>query len=288
MLDPGPLPRDTAASTDISKVVRIDYGADEFYTELGEAALAGWHAWNQQWGEPLYHECGFLLLSRHSMDAPGYERDSFELLSRRGHPMERLTSAAVATRYPAWTRGGYIDGYYNPRAGWVESGAVIARLVAQARSEGVTVRDGAAFDRLLESGSRVGGVVTADGVEHRADGVLIAAGAWTSVLLPHLDDVLWATAQPVLHFQAPRVEELRPPGFPVWAADIERTGWYGFPALADGRLKISNHGPGRRVHPDEPRVVLPEEEARFHEFLHESLPARAGRRSHHRPPALSL
>jgi glycine/D-amino acid oxidase-like deaminating enzyme len=31
ILDPGPLPRVEAASTDISKIVRMDYGADVFY-----------------------------------------------------------------------------------------------------------------------------------------------------------------------------------------------------------------------------------------------------------------
>ena len=31
LFDPGPLPNPNAASTDISKMIRMDYGADEFY-----------------------------------------------------------------------------------------------------------------------------------------------------------------------------------------------------------------------------------------------------------------
>ena len=31
LFDPGPLPHPHAASTDISKVIRMDYGADEIY-----------------------------------------------------------------------------------------------------------------------------------------------------------------------------------------------------------------------------------------------------------------
>ena len=38
VVDPGPVPRPVAASTDISKVVRMDYGADELYTAMSEAA----------------------------------------------------------------------------------------------------------------------------------------------------------------------------------------------------------------------------------------------------------
>src|SRR5437762_1510044 len=36
LVDPGPLPHPLAASTDISKVVRAAYGADEEYTELAD------------------------------------------------------------------------------------------------------------------------------------------------------------------------------------------------------------------------------------------------------------
>lgn len=288
LVDPGPLPRDTAASTDISKVARMDYGADKLYTALGESALSGWDEWNARWGEPLYHEDGFLLLSRaelrpavgESRDVgPGYvadfERDSFELLRERGHRLERVTPAVLKERYPAWAGGPYVDGYFNARGGWVESGRVVARLIDEARSLGVNLHEGVSFGRLIEQGSATTGVVSTDGAEFRADRVLVAAGAWTPTLLPHLGEVMWATGQPVLHFQAPAPDRYRPPRFPVWAADISRTGWYGFPALPDGRLKIANHGAGRRVHPDAPRPVLPGEEARFREFLAESLPGLA-------------
>jgi glycine/D-amino acid oxidase-like deaminating enzyme len=64
-------------------------------------------------------------------------------------------------------------------------------------------------------------------------------------------------------------------GFTVWAADIARTGWYGFPANAGGIVKIANHGPGRRVHPDAPRTTRPEDEAALRAFLRDSLPGLA-------------
>jgi glycine/D-amino acid oxidase-like deaminating enzyme len=34
LVDPGPLPHRNAASTDISKIIRMDYGSDELYTEM--------------------------------------------------------------------------------------------------------------------------------------------------------------------------------------------------------------------------------------------------------------
>ena len=67
VMDPGPLPHADAASTDVSKVIRMDYGSDLFYLTLGEASLEGWDRWNQDWERALYHEDGFLILSRERM-----------------------------------------------------------------------------------------------------------------------------------------------------------------------------------------------------------------------------
>jgi glycine/D-amino acid oxidase-like deaminating enzyme len=64
LLDPGPLPRQLAASTDISKVVRLEYGGDESYTALSEQSIEGWRRWNREFGVELYHETGLLLLRR--------------------------------------------------------------------------------------------------------------------------------------------------------------------------------------------------------------------------------
>jgi glycine/D-amino acid oxidase-like deaminating enzyme len=275
LLDPGPVPRESAASTDISKVVRCDYGADEQHTALGEAALAGWGLWNRRWGAPLYHEDGFLVLARDAMRPGGFEHESFVKLTARGHRLERMDSSALRRRHPAWRAERFPDGYFNPRGGWAASANVIARLAAQAKDDGVAVREGTACARLLEGGSRIAGVVATTGEELRADLVLVAAGAWTPALLPHLRPVMRATGQPVLHLRVPDTREWQAPRFPVWAADIARTGWYGFPALADGTLKVANHGPGRRVHPDEPRAVLPEEIEGFRAFFRDSLPALA-------------
>ena len=273
--DPGPLPRPTAASTDISKVVRADYGADELYTAMAEAALRGWDLWNERWHEPLYHPDGFLLLSPEVLQPGRFEYDSLALLEKRGHRLERLRGDTRTTRFPAWMPEQYPDGYFNPRAGWVESAKVVGRLLGEAQAAGARILERTACDRLLEQGGRLLGVRTTDDRELLADAVLVAAGAWTPALLPQLGDVMWATGQPVVHFQVDDPAAWQAPRFPVWAADISGTGWYGFPALDDGTLKIANHGVGRRVHADEPRSVLPAEKARFRAFVRDHLPALA-------------
>src|SRR5678815_3719066 len=95
LLDPGPLPHPLAASTDISKVVRLEYGADVDYTEMAERALVGWRTWNRELGEPLFHETGVIFLRPTPLAVGTFEGNSFALLSARGHAIEALDEATI-------------------------------------------------------------------------------------------------------------------------------------------------------------------------------------------------
>jgi glycine/D-amino acid oxidase-like deaminating enzyme len=121
----------------------------------------------------------------------------------------------------------------------------------------------------------VRGVVTRSGERLEADRVVVCAGAWTPTLLPWLSDRLQATAQPVVYLGTGSPEEFRGRQFPPWAADIANSGWYGFPALDDGRIKIGHHGRGTKVEPDERPPVGAHHVARLRTFLEEAIPALA-------------
>lgn len=275
LLDPGPLPHPLATSTDISKIVRMDYGDDELFTDLAEESIEGWGRWNIKWGEELYHKDGFLIMTSRAMRPGTFEYESFELLKRRGVGPERISPDELRRRFPAWASDAYTDGFLSPLGGWVEADKVVERLVEEARAVGVSVSTGTTVVGLIEDGRHTVGVVTADRTKRRADFVVIAAGPWTPLLLPHLREMMWPVGQPVLYFQPGNAADYRPPHFPPWAADISRTGWYGFPATADGVVKVSNHGPGQRMAVDDLRDVPPAEEARFREFLRDTFPTLA-------------
>lgn len=275
LLDPGPVPHPDAASTDLSKVVRADYGADELYTGLAERAIEHWPAWNERFGERVFHPTGLFVATSAPLDERPFERDTYSFLRSRGHALERLDAGAIARRYPAWRAGRYVDGYFNPTAGWVASGRVIEHLAREVREAGGELVEGAVARRLIHARGRTVGVECAGGRRLEGDLVLVAAGSWTTAIVPWLSDRMWPTAQTVQHFQVSDPRAFSGPAFPVWCADVTRTGWYGFPALADGRMKLANHGPGRRIDPLAPRDVLAGEAARFRVFLAETFPAAA-------------
>src|SRR5581483_3722170 len=85
LVDQGRIPHPLAESTDVSKAVRMDYGPDEEYAAHMERALVAWRR------NPLFHETGTLYLSRAPMQAGGFERESYRVLTKRGHKLERMT-----------------------------------------------------------------------------------------------------------------------------------------------------------------------------------------------------
>ncbi|MDQ2653510.1 MAG: FAD-dependent oxidoreductase [Chloroflexota bacterium] len=278
MLDAGTVPHPLASSTDISKVVRIEYGADELYTRMAEDARAGWLDWNSRlFAVPLYHETGAVFMSQDVMRPGGYEYENFHMLGERGHEPERLDSAAIRQRFPAWNSDRYVDGYFNPRAGFVESGKVVTALAAVARDRGIRILEEhpvAAID-VSDRGALMAHL--ASGGMHGADHIVVAAGAWTPTLLPELATVLRSTGQPVFHVKPADPRQFMPPHFVVFGADSSRTGWYGFPTHPDtGVVKIANHGPGAPVDPvNDPRQVSAAQCDALREFLAETFPALA-------------
>jgi glycine/D-amino acid oxidase-like deaminating enzyme len=270
LVDPGPLPHPLAESTDLSKIVRCDYGADEDYTLLGERALDGWRRWNATWRTPRFHETGVTFLTRGPMQPGGFEHASYTLLARRGHHAERLDTAAIATRFPAYRPGAYADGYYHREGGWAESGATVAQLIGDAIAAGITVRPGCAIDRIVDGGALAGDELLP------ADAIALCAGAWATQLVPELAGSLRAVGQPVFHLQPADRALFEAARFPVFGADISRTGYYGFPINRDGIVKIANHGTGLEQAPDAPRHVTAAQEASLRDFLRDSFPALAG------------
>jgi glycine/D-amino acid oxidase-like deaminating enzyme len=275
LVDPGPLPHPLAASTDISKAVRAAYGPDEDYTALADRCIPIWREWNAKFGVELYHETGVLFVCAHKMEPGGFEFESARVLEKHGHRFERFDAKKFHQRFPAFAPNRFQDGFFDPSAGYAESGKVIATLAEYAKSIGVELRERAKFVGLNETEDLVRGIVLEDRKRIDGDAIVIAAGAWTPYALPFTKKFLRATGHPVFHLEPSQPELFLPERFGFFGADISKTGYYGF-SLNQGVVKIANHGAGREMSPDSPeRTVTPEEENDLREFLRSTIPALA-------------
>ncbi len=228
LIDPGPLPHPLAASTDISKAVRAAYGADEDYTELAERSIKLWRKWNEEFGIELYHETGVMFVRRREMKPGDFEYESFKRLQQRGHNVERMNSAQLWRRFPAWNPELFRDGVLEFEAGYAESGRAVATLIQRAGSIGVELRSSSRFAHLDERDYRIEGIILDNGERIAADRIVMAVGAWTPYLLPFTKKFFRASGQPVFHLKPPRPDLIASERFPVFGADITTTGYYGF------------------------------------------------------------
>ena len=277
VLDPGPVPHPLASSTDVSKVVRMEYGADDDYMALVDDAITGWLEWNEQFGDTLYHPAGVTMLTRREMVPGGFEYESYVRLLGRGHRPERLNASEIVQRFPAWRPGAYVDGFFHARGGFAESGRVVETLARAARDLGIGIHEGQTAERLGVEHGAVTAVHTRQGASFSAAGVIVCAGAWTPYLLPELQPMMRSSGHPVFHLQPSRPELFTAPGFTTFTADVANSGWYGFPLHPRQPIvKVGNHGVGLPVDPEHgERIVTAEDEAALRRFLADSLPALA-------------
>jgi glycine/D-amino acid oxidase-like deaminating enzyme len=274
LVDRSPGPHPDASSTDISKMVRMDYGSDVFYHEFADEAIDGWERWNAEWPRPLYHEDGFLVLSSTPMKPGSFEYESSRVLTERGYAPPRLDSGELARRFPAWNSALYVDGYISTRGGWAESGAVVQQLMEECDRAGVT-RVLATVTGIASEGSRASGVLTAEYGTLAADVALLCTGAWTPQLLPGLRPAIRTVAQPILHFGVDDPAQYQSPSFPPFAAETALTGWYGFSATPDGRVKLGHHSDGVPCPPEARGEVGGEHIELARHFLRRAIPSLA-------------
>ena len=277
LINPDSIPHHLAASTDISKLVRMEYGSDTEYFRMAEICIKRWHEWNDLFGEELYHEVGFLLLCTDTLESPqhSYERASYHALLKASYSPEKLNATELRERFPVVNSDYYPWACFNSKAGYVESGKVIEKLAAYARTLGVYIQEGQTAKQLIVEKGQLTAVKTQEGNTFKCGHAIVAAGAHTPYLLPELQPYMKSTGHPVFWIK-PRDPSLF--GFPnmcAFAADISNSGWYGFPIHPkQGVIKLGRHTEGLAIHPDQDdRRIRDEEVAELRAFLQVAFPS---------------
>ncbi len=276
LINPDSIPHHLAASTDVNKAVRMEYGSDKEYFRMAEICIDRWKEWNDFFGEKLYHEVGFLMLCKGNMEdgKHRYEKQSYENLLASGYVTDRLTTKELKKRFPAVNANVYQDAFFNPKGGYVESGLVITKLAEYARSLGVEIHERQTAESIEVENERLKAVKTKEGITFHCGHALIAAGANTPYLLPELQPYIKTTGHPLFWLKPENSKYFSPPYLSFFAADISNSGWYGFPFVPKyGIVKIGKHSNGLLMHPDkDDRQIKDEEVVDMRSFLKESFP----------------
>ena len=203
-------------------------------------------------GNAGYHRTGGLFL-HHAADSPELE-PVLRRLGEIGTTVEQLRPDELEAYMPGLTVTGEEIGVWERDAGYADPAGVTMGLLAQA------ARQGAEIARNTKVTAIVGGRkprVLADDGETSVGRVLVAAGPWTTSLLPPS-----AAAPPLVAERHIVVHAQRPPGTSQLRsvfADVP-DGYYLRPEGSDGLLLGPLHETAR-VNPDEPVAKLGTDEA---------------------------
>ena len=234
-----------ASSGGETRVIRAIYGPDRLYVEMVKRAYELWEEIDMA-DEPLYVETGALWMHRGS-DA--YVQSSAPILKDLGFPLEQMTVAEAARRYPQINFGGIKSVWLERRAGALSARRACGVVRDTFVEAGGTYRTAHAEPAEIRN-ERLTGVRLDDGTRADADSYVFACGPWLGRVFPDvIGDAVRSTRQEVYYFGTPRgSNRYRPDQFPVWIDFGERI-FYGIPDAHGRGFKVADDTRGEPFDP---------------------------------------
>lgn len=229
-----------------SRVIRAVYGRDRIYVEMVKRAYELWEELERSVEERLYVETGALWMHRGD---DGYVRSSLPIVEELGFPVDEMTLAEGARRYPQIRFEGIESIWLERRAG-----ALFAREGCIAVRDLFVKSGGTYRTENVEPGSMSASSMTAvrlsDGSALEADVFVFACGPWLGKLFPAaLGELIRPTRQEVHYFGVPAgSSRYGPEQLPVWIDFGERI-IYGVPDVDSRGFKVADDTRGVPIDP---------------------------------------
>jgi sarcosine oxidase len=225
------------------RVFRLAYYEHPDYVPLLKRSHELWQSWNKEGEEKVFHQVGALFVG--PVDCP-LIADSARAAGEHDVPVEMLTRAELAERYP-WIRTdeGWV-GLFEPTAGLVLAREAVTRFADEAQWRGAVLRTGHVTEIITEkNGVRV---ITEAG-SYTADRCVVSAGAWVRETVPAFKRIVTVTRQIVGWCSVADGRHREMGDTPCWATqEADGNLFYGFPILPGAdEMKIAIHGPGEAV-----------------------------------------
>ena len=241
-LDRFPPGHDRGSSHGRTRVIRQAYFEHADYVPLLLRAYELWAELGQHCGLKLYHETGLLEVGLPvGQVVPGVKR------AARQHRLEieELSPAEAQKRFPAFRIPNDYEAVFERRAGYLEVENCVCAHAEAAQKLGAELQcDGAVRDWNVVRNEVV---VRTDRAEFRAQKLVIAAGAWSGLLLESLEIPLAVRRKPVFWFPARKDSLKAESGCPVYLFELPDGVFYGIPQIDDWGFKVAEHTGGELV-----------------------------------------
>lgn len=231
-------PHDLGSSHGETRITRQAIGEGEIYCPLAIRSHQIWRELEQETGQQLLLECGFIAIDSSGGHSNLHGRTGFvgrTIAAARQHEIthELLSPQEASYRHPGLILADDVQIYYEPGGGLVFPERCIATQLAQAEHLGAKIIRGQAVTGIMQNGA--GAVVTTQNDAYRADRVVLAAGGWIGSLAPGRATSQLSLLRQTLHwFETARPEWFGAATFPtfIWTHGSGLSdSFYGFPIV---------------------------------------------------------
>lgn len=255
VFEQGPIPNPRASSYDEHRITRYAYGASQGYAWMMPAAFAMYERLFRDIGATHLAMTGVVYFLR---EETGWREPSTRSLREMGRAMRDLPMTEVAARFPMIRRDGLMAAV-ETEGGMLFPVRILTDLTVALGERGVALH----AETRVTAVDPEAGLVIAGGREHRADHVIVAAGAWVDRLTDRVSAAVTPSRQAVIYLAPP------PRLAAAWRAapaliDLSAEGvTYTLPPRFGTRLKVGDHLFTRAGDPEDERVATAEDTLRL-------------------------
>jgi sarcosine oxidase len=212
------------------------------YTDLSDAALAGWTRLEADSGESILMPCPVLEAG---LPGSAVVAASRAAAIAKGRPDPARSAAEINRQFPAFALPADWDAVVQDGGAILK--AEVAMRVMRARASERVIAEAAQID------CRPDGVLVRSKTEEvLAQHVILALGPWLSRALPEIGSVLKVTRQAIGWFRPARPETVLSGQFPIFILDLGINNHvYGFPDFEQRGVKAAPHNHGPKVGADD-------------------------------------
>ncbi|HEX4605895.1 MAG TPA: FAD-dependent oxidoreductase [Candidatus Angelobacter sp.] len=256
-----------------TRVFRMGYGPDEFYTRWAMRSLPIWRELAARTGQEIFHQTGVLWLSD---DGDVYLKNLCGVLANAGVEREELNAEEIRRRWPQFSFHDVTRGVLEPASGLLLARSSVQALVRELGGRGVEHIQ-ASVGPPRGSG-RLAKIKTGAGDSIAAGAFIFCCGPWLPKVFPELlQERIFVTRQEVFFLgTGPGTADFRAPKMPVWLHRTHPDLPYALPDIEDRGFKIAFDRHGQSLDPDtDERLVAQSSVDRLRAYLRQNIPALA-------------
>jgi sarcosine oxidase len=219
-----------------SRIIREVYYEHPAYVPMAQEAFRRWESLEQATGQQLLTRCRCANIGTPSSEIiQGVSR----AVKEHGLPAERWSADDIRRNCPTMNLSDDMCAIVEERAGWLAVEQCVLSMQSEARKHGAVLQGNELL--LSWSATEKDVTVTTSKGKYNAAKLILTAGPWATMQLPHLP--LTVMRQMQLWFTPPAGSEAhyRSDRFPIFIMDTPLGDFYAIPLEAGPGVKLAQH-----------------------------------------------